>query len=322
MKTLKTILILFISILYSQNRPVSTYSIVAYDKKTGELGVAVQSHWFSVGSVVPWAKAGVGAVATQSFVKIEYGPEGLELMEKGFTAQEALDSLVSRDTGSAVRQVGMVDVNGVVAVHTGEKCIEFAGHKTGKNFTVQANIMASPAVWPLMAMIFEQTEGDLAERMMVALEAAQAEGGDLRGKQSASMLIVSGTPTGVSWKDIVLDLRVEDHPEPLKQLRRLIRINRAYRHANRGDLYMETGDIKNALVEYGLSSKLYPENPELKYWAAVTLAGEGRLEEALPMFGEVFRRAPELKTMTPRIISPGLLPNENKILDQIMNVEQ
>ena len=316
------LMFIFTAFLYSQKRPISTYSIVAYDEKTGELGVAVQSHWFSVGSVVPWAKAGVGAVATQSFVKVEYGPDGLELMEKGLTAQETLDSLVSQDTGSAVRQVGMVDVNGVVAVHTGEKCIEFAGHKTGKNFTVQANIMASPAVWPLMAMTFEQTEGDLAERMMVALEAAQAEGGDLRGKQSASMLIVSGTPTGVSWKDVVLDLRVEDHPEPLKQLRRLIRINRAYRHANAGDLYMETGKVESALVEYGLSSKLYPENPELKYWAAVTLVGEGRIEEALPMFGEVFRRAPELKIMTPRIISSGLLPNEKKVLDQIMNVEQ
>ena len=316
------LMFIFTAFLYSQKRPISTYSIVAYDEKTGELGVAVQSHWFSVGSVVPWAKAGVGAVATQSFVKVEYGPNGLELMEKGLTAQETLDSLVSQDTGSAVRQVGMVDVNGVVAVHTGEKCIEFAGHKTGKNFTVQANIMASPAVWPLMAMTFEQTEGDLAERMMVALEAAQAEWGDLRGKQSASMLIVSGTPTGVSWKDVVLDLRVEDHPEPLKQLRRLIRINRAYRHANAGDLYMETGKVESALVEYGLSSKLYPENPELKYWAAVTLVGEGRIEEALPMFGEVFRRAPELKIMTPRIISSGLLPNEKKVLDQIMNVEQ
>ena len=316
------LMFIFTAFLYSQKRPISTYSIVAYDEKTGELGVAVQSHWFSVGSVVPWAKAGVGAVATQSFVKVEYGPNGLELMEKGLTAQETLDSLVSQDTGSAVRQVGMVDVNGVVAVHTGEKCIEFAGHKTGKNFTVQANIMASPAVWPLMAMTFEQTEGDLAERMMVALEAAQAEGGDLRGKQSASMLIVSGTPTGVSWKDVVLDLRVEDHPEPLKQLRRLIRINRAYRHANAGDLYMETGKVESALVEYGLSSKLYPENPELKYWAAVTLVGEGRIEEALPMFGEIFRRAPELKIMTPRIISSGLLPNEKKVLDQIMNVEQ
>ena len=212
MKILKTILILFTTVLYSQHRPVSTYSIVAYDEKTGELGVAVQSHWFSVGSTVPWAKAGVGAVATQSFVKIEYGPEGLELMEKGLTAQEALDSLVSKDPGRAVRQVGMVDAKGNVAVHTGKKCIEFAGHKTGNNFTVQANIMASQTVWPLMAMTFEMTDGDLAERMMAALETAQAEGGDLRGKQSASMLIVSGNPTGIPWKDTVLDLRVEDHP--------------------------------------------------------------------------------------------------------------
>ena len=321
MKILKTILILFTIVLYSQHRPVSTYSIVAYDEKTGELGVAVQSHWFSVGSLVPWAKAGVGAVATQSFAKIEYGPEGLELMEKGLTAQGALDSLVSKDPGRAVRQVGMVDAKGNVAVHTGKKCIEFAGHKTGNNFTVQANIMASQTVWPLMAMTFEMTDGDLAERMMVALETAQAEGGDLRGKQSASMLIVSGNPTGIPWKDTVLDLRVEDHPEPLKQLRRLIRIHRAYRHANKGDYYMEIGNVEGALVEYNLSSSLYPENPELKYWTAVTLAGRGKLEEALPMFRDVFQKAPELKTMTPRIVPSGLLPDDNDLLDQIMSVE-
>ena len=321
MKILKTILILFTTVLYSQHRPVSTYSIVAYDEKTGELGVAVQSHWFSVGSTVPWAKAGVGAVATQSFVKIEYGPEGLELMEKGLTAQEALDSLVSKDPGRAVRQVGMVDAKGNVAVHTGKKCIEFAGHKTGNNFTVQANIMASQTVWPLMAMTFEMTDGDLAERMMAALETAQAEGGDLRGKQSASMLIVSGNPTGIPWKDTVLDLRVEDHPEPLKQLRRLIRIHRAYRHANKGDYYMETGNVESALVEYNLSSSLYPENLELKYWTSVTLAGIGKLEEALPMFRDVFQKVPELKTMTPRIVPSGLLPDDNDLLDQIMSVE-
>jgi uncharacterized Ntn-hydrolase superfamily protein len=315
------VILLITTILLSQQRPVATYSIVAYDEKTGELGVAVQSHWFSVGSIVPWAKAGVGAVATQSFAKIEYGPEGLKLMEGGLTAQEALNALVNADSGRAVRQVGMVDAKGNVAVHTGKKCIEFAGHKTGDHYTVQANIMASPTVWPLMAMTFEMTNGDLAERMMCALERAQTEGGDLRGKQSAAMLIVSGNPTGIPWKDVFLDLRVEDHPEPLKQLRRLIRIHRAYQHANKGDYYMEIGDVEKALVEYNLSSNFYPENPELKYWTAVTLAGIGRLEEALPMFKEVFHKTPELKILTPRIVPSGLLPDEKKLLNQIMSVE-
>ena len=321
MKIPKVLFILFTAILLSQHRPVSTYSIVAYDEKTGELGVAVQSHWFSVGSIVPWAKAGVGAVATQSFAKIEYGPKGLKLMEEGLTAQEALNTLVEADPGRAVRQVGMVDAKGNVAVHTGKKCIEFAGHKTGNHYTVQANIMASPTVWPLMAMTFEMTSGDLAERMMCALEMAQDEGGDLRGKQSAAMLIVSGNPTGIPWKDVVLDLRVEDHPEPLKQLRRLIRIHRAYQHANKGDYFMEIGDVEKALVEYNLSSNFYPENPELKYWTAVTLAGKGRLEEALPMFKDVFQKTPELKTLTPRIVPSGLLPDEKQILNQIMSIE-
>lgn len=314
-------ILLFIATIFSQQRPIATYSIVAYDEKTGELGVAVQSHWFSVGSVVPWAKAGVGAVATQSFTKIEYGPDGLRLMDEGLTAQEALNTLVAADSGRAVRQVGMVDAKGNAAVHTGEKCIEFAGHNTGNSYTVQANIMASPTVWPLMALAYETTNGDLAERMMVALETAQSEGGDLRGKQSAAMLIVSGNPTGIPWKDVVLDLRVEDHPEPLKQLRRLIRIHKAYTHANKGDHYMEIGDVEKALVEYNLSSNFYPENPELKYWTAVTLTGRGRLEEALPMFKEVFHKTPQLKTLTPRIVPSGLLPDDKEMLDKIINLE-
>ncbi len=320
MKT-RAFLFLCVAILLSNQRPVSTYSIAAYDEKTGELGVAVQSHWFSVGSVVPWAKAGVGAVATQSFVKVDYGPEGLKLMEAGLSAQDALDRLVEADSGRAVRQVGMVDGSGNSAVYTGDNCIEFAGHKKGKHYTVQANIMASPTVWPLMAMTFETTEGDLADRMMKTLEIAQSEGGDLRGKQSASILIVSGNPTGVSWKDVVMDLRVEDHPEPLKQLKRLVRIHRAYKHANVGDLYMETGDIEKALIEYDLSVGFYPENPELKYWTAVALVGKGRLEKALPIFKEVFSRAPQLKTLTPRVVSSGLIPKDSVLVEKIMRVE-
>lgn len=315
------ILLSMLTFVISQQRPVSTYSIVAYDEKTGDLGVAVQSHWFSVGSVVPWAKAGIGAVATQSFTKIEYGPDGLNLMEEGLTAKEALEKLVAADTGRAVRQVGMVDVNGNTSVHTGEKCIEFAGHKTGKNYTVQANLMESPTVWHMMALAFETADGDLADRMMRALEAAEAEGGDLRGKQSAAMLVVSGEPTGVPWKDVVLDLRVEDHPEPLKQLRRLIRIHKAYTHANKGDHYMETGNIEKALVEYNHSSSFYPENPELKYWTAVTLVGEGRLEEALPIFKDVFKEAPQLKILTPRMVPSGLLPDDRSTLDKILTAE-
>ena len=306
---------------FSNSGPVHTYSIVAYDENTGQLGVAVQSHWFSVGSLVPWAKAGVGAVATQSFVKVEYGPEGLQLMEDGYSAKEALNILLKKDNGKSVRQVAMIDVNGSVAAHTGGNCISAAGHKVGRNFSVQANIMERETVWSAMANAFEKTSGDLAEKMMASLEAAENEGGDLRGKQSASMLIVTGEPTGISWKDIVMDIRVDDHKEPLKELRRLIRIHKAYQHANKGDHYLEMEKIDEALQEYDKASQLYPENKELPYWSAVTLASKGNLRKALPIFSKVFKGEPKLKTLTPRLIDSGLLPDDKNMLKQIMELE-
>ena len=305
----------------AQTRPVNTFSIVAYDEETGELGVAVQSHWFSVGQLVPWVKAGVGAVATQSFIKVDYGPNGLVLMEEGISAKDALAHLIGDDEAEAVRQVAMIDANGNVAVHTGSKCVAAAGHHQGKHYSVQANMMENETVWPAMAKAFEETTGDLADRMMAALEAAQAEGGDIRGMQSAAMIIASGNPTGIPWKDKVLDLRVDDHPEPLKQLKRLIRINRAYNHANKGDWYMEQGKIEEALHEYEASAKYYPENAELPYWTAITLAGNGKVDEALEIFEGVFKRSPKLKKMTPRLVKAGLLPDDDELLKKIMSVE-
>ena len=303
----------------SSIRPISTYSIVALDETTGELGVAVQSHWFSVGFLVPWAKAGVGAVATQSFVKVDYGPDGLQLMESGITAVDALKTLTSKDEGEAVRQVGMIDIKGNVAAHTGSRCIKYAGHIVGENYSVQANMMANGTVPKAMAVAFEKTKGDLADRMMAALEAAEAEGGDIRGKQSAAMVIVSGEPSGVDWKDTKLSLRIEDHPTPLIELKRLIRVHRAYQHANMGDHYMETEEIDKALIEYSKAAEYYPENAELPYWSAVALANGGRLEEALPGFRSVFQRNPDLKTMTPRLVKSGLLPDDKSLISKIMN---
>jgi len=303
----------------SSMRPISTYSIVALDETTGELGVAVQSHWFSVGFLVPWAKAGVGAVATQSFVKVDYGPDGLQLMESGITAVDALKTLTSKDDGEAVRQVGMIDIKGNVAAHTGSRCIKYAGHIVGENYSVQANMMANGTVPKAMAVAFEKTKGDLADRMMAALEAAEAEGGDIRGKQSAAMVIVSGEPSGVDWKDTKLSLRIEDHPTPLIELKRLIRVHRAYQHANMGDHYMETEEIDKALIEYSKAAEYYPENAELPYWSAVALANGGRVEEALPVFRSVFERNPDLKTMTPRLVKSGLLPDDKSLISKIMN---
>jgi uncharacterized Ntn-hydrolase superfamily protein len=282
--------------------------------------VAVQSHWFSVGFLVPWAKAGVGAVATQSFVKVDYGPHGLKLMEEGMSADAALQKLVSEDEGEAVRQVAMIDVKGNVAAHTGSKCIYAAGHQIGKNYSVQANLMENETVWPAMAKAFENTEGDLADKMMATLDAAEAEGGDIRGKQSAAMLIVTGEPTGVPWKDTVLDLRVEDHPKPLEELRRLIRINRAYKHANKGDHYLELEDIEKALAEYEMAAHYYPENPELSFWSAITLASKGQLDKALPIFRDVFNREPRLRKLTPRLVDSGLLPDDPELIETIMKI--
>jgi len=317
-------ILLFIGLLFSNDhsvsRPVNTYSIVAYDDSTGQLGVAVQSHWFSVGSLVPWAKAGVGAVATQSLVKVEYGPEGLKGMEDGKVPHVILSELLSNDEGKDLRQVAMIDANGNVAAHTGDKCIAAAGHQIGNNYSVQANIMENATVWPAMARAFERSKGDLADRMMAALEAAEREGGDLRGKQSAAMLIVSGEPTGIQWQDNILDLRIEDHPTPLKELRRLIRINRAYEHANKGDHYLEINKIDEAMIEYDKASKYYPENPELPYWSAVTLAGVGDVDEALPIFQQVFEKEPKLRELTPRLVDAGLLPDDDDLIRSILEV--
>ena len=299
-------------------RPISTYSIVALDAETGQLGVAVQSHWFSVGTVVPWAKAGVGAVATQSIAEPSYGPKGLALMEKGTPADEALQSLLAKDIGKNVRQVAMVDAQGNVGVHTGSRCISHASHLTGKNYSVQANIMAKPTVPSAMVQAFESTTGDLAERMLAALDAAEAEGGDLRGRQSAAMLVVSGEPTGDPWTDRIVDLEVADHENPLIELRRLLRISQAYRHAQRGDEYMEKNEMDSALQEYSAATKLYPENPELPFWTAVTLAQTGELEKALLIFNDVFSRNGNLRELVPRIVQAGFLTVEQNVLQDIL----
>src|SRR5918993_3614224 len=203
-------------------RPVHTYSIVARDPDTGELGVAVQSHWFSVGPIVAWAEAGVGAIATQSFVDPSYGKNGLDLMRSGKSGPETLKELLAKDEGREVRQVAMIDAQGRVDAWTGKNDIQAAGHIVGKNFSVQANLMLNEKVWPAMAQAFENTRGDLAERMLAALDAAQAVGGDIRGQQSAALVVVTGKPTGQAWKDRTFDLRVDDSADPLKELRRLV----------------------------------------------------------------------------------------------------
>jgi uncharacterized Ntn-hydrolase superfamily protein len=302
--------------------PCHTYSIVARDTITGEMGVAVQSHYFSVGPVVPWAEAGVGAVATQSLVDISYGPLGLDLMRAGKTAPEAMQALLAGDENNAVRQVAMIDASGNVATHTGDKCIPSAGHIIGKNYSVQANLMLNDKVWPAMAKAFENTQGNLAERMLSALDAAQTEGGDIRGKQSAAILIVKGESSGKPWQDKILDLRVEDYPEPLKELRRLVRIAEAYHHSDLGDLALEKKDLKTALKEYGEAKKLYPESIELKFWEATALVNNNLVDESLPIFKEIFEKEPIWKELVRRLPSADLLPKDEKIINMILRVTE
>jgi uncharacterized Ntn-hydrolase superfamily protein len=300
------------------HRPVHTFSIVARDPATGEFGVAVQSHWLSVGSIVPWAEAGVGAVATQSFVDPSYGKLGLDLMRAGKSAPDALKALLAGDDGRDVRQVAMIDAQGRVMAHTGSKDIPAAGHIVGKDYSVQANLMLNDKVWPAMSRAFETTKGDLAERMMAALEAAQDAGGDIRGKQSAALIVVTGKPTGRAWADRVFDLRVDDSNEPLKELRRLVTLQRAYNHMNDGDLAVEKKDNDRALAEYGAAAKLVPDNPEMVYWHAVALVNMGRVDESLPLFKRVFAMDKNWVTLTPRLAKVGLIPDDPKLIQRIV----
>lgn len=308
---------------------VHTYSIVAHDPQTGELGVAVQSHWFSVGQIVSWAEAGVGAVATQSFVDPSYGKLGLELMRVGRSAPETLAGLLAADANREVRQVAMIDAKGRVSAHTGTKDIQAAGHIVGDNFSVQANLMASDKVWPAMAQAFRSAKGDLAERMLVALEAAEAAGGDIRGRQSAALVVVSGKPTGRAWVDRVFDLRVDDAAEPLRELRRLVKIQRAYNHMNAGDLAVEHKDNEAALREYSAAARLVEgdrdipasRTAEITYWHAVALVNMGRVEDSLPLFRKVFAMPGIGKNwaeLTPRLPKSDLLPKDEKVMHRIM----
>lgn len=300
-----------------QLRPVSTYSIVARDAATGQIGVAVQSHWFSVGSVVPWAEAGVGAVATQSFVDPSYGKLGLDLLRLGKSAPEALKSLLAGDEGREVRQVAMIDAGGQVAAHTGARCIESAGHATGLNYSVQANLMRSDAVWPAMARAFESAQGDLASRMLASLEAAEAAGGDIRGRQSAALIVVAAKPTGKPWLDRIFDLRIDDHPGPLQELRRLLTLQRAYNHMNAGDLAVERKDHEGALREYRAAAALVPGNAEMLYWHAVALVTMGRVDAALPLFRRVYSMEESWRLLTPRLAKAGLLPQDPDLLRRL-----
>lgn len=305
---------------YKSNEPFAhTFSIVARDTATGEMAIGVQSHWFSVGTSVSWGKSGVGVVATQSFVNPAFGPEGLKLMESGISAKESLDQLITADNGRDFRQVALLDKNGSVSSYTGAKCVVSAHHIIGDNFAVQANMMLNDKVVPAMEKAFLNNKDlPLAERVVKVLMAAQEAGGDIRGRQSAALLVVGAEPVE-EWKDKKVNLRVDDHPDPLIELSRLLFIQRAYDHMNNGDLAIEHNNMELALKEYALAEEMQPENLEMKYWKAVTMANNGMLEEALPIFKFVFTKDDNWRKMTSRLPASGLLTVSQKNLQRIMN---
>jgi len=269
---------------------VHTYSIVARDPDTGQLGIAVQSHYFGVGSVVTWAEAGVGAVASQALADPAYGKLGLDLMRAGKTAPDTLAGLVASDSMQQVRQVAMVDAQGRVAAHTGQLTIPEAGHITGDGFSVQANMMLKNSVWPAMAEAYRAAKGELVDRFLAALDAAEAEGGDIRGRQSAAILIVGAKSTGRPWYDAIFDLRVDDAPEPLAEIRRLVAVRRAYIHMHQGDEAVRRHDFDAAEREFSEAERLIGDNPEMRYWHAIALLGIGKIDDGLAILREVGRR--------------------------------
>ncbi len=281
-----------------------TYSIVARDPETGELGVAVQSHWFSVGPIVPWALPGVGAVATQSIVEVSYGPRALELMGQGADSAQALAQLVAEDPQSAGRQVAVIDARGQVAVHTGRACIPFAGHVTGEGVSCQANMMATEAVWPDMLKAFGSATGPLPRRLLAALDAAEAAGGDVRGRQSAALLVVPAT--GEAWKTVV-SLRVEDHPDPLAELRRLLTLDEAYAWAGRGDGLVSEGRHDEAARAYLKAAELAPESDELRFWAGLSAAQFGDVDRGVALVREAIAQHAGWHELLGRL-SPELAP--------------
>jgi uncharacterized Ntn-hydrolase superfamily protein len=284
-----------------------TYSIVARDPQTGEMGVAVQSHWFAAGNVVPWAEAGVGAVATQATVEISYGPRGLDLMRAGATSSEALEELLARDTDRDVRQVAMIDVTGEVATHTGASTIPEAGHARGPGFSCQANMMWANTVWDAMARAYTGATGDLASRLLESLDAAEAERGDVRGRQAAGILIVGAEPLDEPWRGVRMHLHTDDHPEPLADLRRLVDLHRAYDRLEAAEELALADDREGAAEAVAAALRLAPGSDEVRFWSAIDMASSGLLDEADRFIRESFASDPGWEELFRRLVAHKLV---------------
>jgi uncharacterized Ntn-hydrolase superfamily protein len=296
-----------------------TYSIVARDENTGELGVAVQSHWFAVGTVVAWAKPGVGAVATQAMANISLGPKSLDLLASGMHPDEIIVQLLADDPGAAYRQLAVIDYSGNSAAYTGDRCIAYAGHRTGKNYSFQANMMLNDGVVESMEEAWLASQDlPFAERFLVTLEAAEAAGGDIRGRQSASLMIVKGTATSNAWEERLLDLRVDDHAEPLEELRRLYLVHSAYRYMNEAEVALENGATEQAINIYKKALRLLPHNSEMPFWTAISLAQKGEMEQAEAMLQEVFASDPNWRELVRRLVPTGMLQLSEAELERLL----
>ncbi len=301
-----------------------TYSIVAREHATGRFGLAVQSHWFDVGRLVPWASPGVGAVATQSLVEVSYGPLGLQLLRGGHSAVRTLDALRAADEGRDLRQVAIIDAAGGVAVHTGARCIGRAGDRTetladGTVLSAQANMMRHDGVPEAMVAAFVAAEADeLADRLLAALRAAEAHGGDIRGRQSAALVVTAPASTGKPWEDRELSLSVPDHAAPLDELARLLGVQRAYERMNAGDAAMERDDPDAALAEFGAALEAGGGRAEMEFWTGVALLNAGREADAQAYLDRAFADGSgEWRELLRRLPASGLLPDDADLLARL-----
>lgn len=298
-------------------RPVNTYSVVARDPATGQLGVAVQSHYYGVGAICPWAEAGVGAVATQSLVKMDYGPMGLAGMRSGQLAPQVLATLLAEDDDRDVRQVAMVDAEGHVSAHTGTRCIPAAGHLAGDGFSVQANMMVDDKVVPAMYEAYQRATGDLASRLLVTLEAAQWAGGDIRGQQSAAIIVVKGERQEHPWQGHLYNLRVEDNARPLEELARLMLLRRAYILVDYSDELMVQERHQEAAEALKEAIRYAPQVVEIRFWAGLNHLQAGFSKEGKAYLRDVFQAEPIWRELVKRLVKVGLFPDDPSLLREI-----
>lgn len=296
-----------------------TYSIIAFDKMLGQIGGALQSHWFSVGASILWAEAGIGVVVTQSFIEPSYGKNGIRMIKNGKSASAVLGELLSKDPFNDSRQISMLDINGDIATYTGPSCIGYAGHVKGKSYSAQANMMENDLVWKAMEEKFIASKGDLAGRLLNALEAAEIAGGDIRGQQSAALKIVNIKDTGNYYSDVLFDLRIDDHKQPLEELKRLLNVARGYRLMNTGDMHCSKGKFEEAIDDYSQAAAILADNLEARFWHAVTLAACNRLEESKPIFQSVFAKRPVLKNLVLKLPAAKVLPANPVFIRKILS---